>query len=471
VLVILVRFADAGEEYYVLPLVAVADPAANSREPSSLKVLDAELGETIVFGNALENDEFLQFLLQTIQREGVIPGGRGELCGRRSNAFAPLYPPSDSLLKAKLLSGEQSNSSIVYGDRLILKFFRRIEEGVNPDLEVSAFLTERAHYRHVPALAGFLEYRTRQGKQNTQAILQAFVANEGDAWKYTLESLEDFYEAAESASRRGTRLSQDEIHQFIRETIGPYLKSVALLGQRTAELHLALASDRQDPAFAPEPFSVEFRESFATSLLRMSSDVLGLLREKISVLPTAWRSIAEAVMHREDEIANRFRATLSKPIKAARIRIHGDFHLGQVLYTGSDFVIIDFEGEPARPLTERRVKRSPLQDVAGMLRSFHYAAFARLLGAAGNELTDANRLARLSAWAESWNVQVADSFLAEYFKTSGAAPYLQPNPAERNKLLELHLLEKAIYELGYELNNRPDWVGLPLKGISRLLST
>jgi maltose alpha-D-glucosyltransferase/alpha-amylase len=161
---------------------------------------------------------------------------------------------------------------------------------------------------------------------------------------------------------------------------------------------------------------------------------------------------------------------LSQPIHATRTRIHGDYHLGQVLYTGSDFVIIDFEGEPARPLAERRIKRSPLQDVAGMLRSFHYAAFAPLLTSVGEKTMPSEEAGRLSPWAESWNSWVADRFLASYFDIAGAASYLPRSREETQNLLELHLLEKAVYELGYELNNRPSWVGIPLQGISKLLS-
>jgi trehalose synthase-fused probable maltokinase len=488
VVVVGVKFAEGAEEHYVLPLVAVSAPDAQSNVTPLLSLSEGEPAHGLVFGNALENAEFLESLLQAISDEKIVKGEKGELRGRRSGTFAQLYPVSSGPLHAKLLGGEQSNSSIVYGDRLILKFFRHIEAGVNPDLEMNAFLTERAHYEHVPALAGFLEYRTRDGKSRTQAILQAFVPNEGDAWKYTLKSLNRFYEACEGASR-GTNLSQDQIQKFTREAIGAYLKSIALLGRRTAELHLSLASDADDPAFAPEPFSNDFQQSFQTTVLRLTSGVLRVLREKIPLLPASWRSKAQAVAQREVEIANRFRAGLHQPIRAARIRIHGDFHLGQVLYTGSDFVIIDFEGEPARPLSERRIKRSPLQDVAGMLRSFHYAAFDPLLGSSGDkpmaaqryaafapplgsssdEPMPAQRFERLRVWAESWNAQVADSFLAEYFRTSGAAPFLPQDPAETSKLLELYVLEKAVYELGYELNNRPDWVGLPLEGISKLL--
>jgi maltose alpha-D-glucosyltransferase/alpha-amylase len=232
-------------------------------------------------------------------------------------------------------------------------------------------------------------------------------------------------------------------------------------------MHLALASEPRDPAFSPESFTMDFQEALEHSIRELTVRVFDLLRERRSSLPSEWQDRADELAGRQEEIAHRVQSALGKPIHARRTRIHGDYHLGQVLYTGSDFVIIDFEGEPARPLAERRTKRSPLQDVAGMLRSFHYAAFAPLLGEKPIRTAD---LGRLSSWAETWNAWVASRFLASYFETSGSAPYLPQSREETQTVLELHVLEKAIYELGYELNNRPAWVGIPLQGISNLLS-
>jgi len=194
--------------------------------------------------------------------------------------------------------------------------------------------------------------------------------------------------------------------------------------------------------------------------------VFSLLRDKMKYLPTEWHEKADKLAVRESEIAARFNTALREPIRAMRTRIHGDYHLGQVLRTETDFVIIDFEGEPARSIEERRTKRSPLQDVAGMLRSFHYAAFAPLLGEDRIQGVD---LARMSEWAEAWNGWVSERFLEKYFATAKGASYLPQSKEETQTVLNLHLLEKAIYELGYELNNRPTWVGIPLQGIAKQL--
>jgi len=307
-----------------------------------------------------------------------------------------------------------------------------------------------------------------------QGILQQFVANEGDAWSYTLRALAEFYDRAakdgtdvSATSSPGREGEEVQVPKFASDVVDPYLAAAELLGQRTAEMHLALASEPRDPAFVPEPFSMEFQLSLEQSIRSLMARVFEVLRDKISTLADEWRGKGADLAGREQAIGGRFHEALKQPIHAMRTRIHGDYHLGQVLRTGSDFVIIDFEGEPARPIAERRVKRSPLQDVAGMLRSFHYAAFAPLLGENKIQSEDPQKM---SYWAESWNSWVANRFLGKYFETAGTANYLPRSREERRTVLELHLLEKAIYELGYELNNRPTWVGIPLQGISKLLA-
>jgi trehalose synthase-fused probable maltokinase len=471
-LVSTVKYADGADENYAIPVVRKED--ASPQGESSALWLEAQGTGPVVLADALKDDQFLKTLLDLIKKQAVVSGEKGELRASQTSAYARLYPESAGVLKAKPVGAEQSNSSVIYGDRLILKFFRRLEQGLNPDLEVGAFLTEKAHFSHIPQLAGALEYYTRDGQRMAQGILQAFVPNEGDAWTYTLKLLTEFYAGAAKAT--GPALPSESftgeeqgLPAFARSSVGPYLESAALLGQRTAEMHLALSSDSHDPDFAPERFNTEFQAALEKSMLGLITRVFGLFGEKRATLPAEWRAKADEVASKEEEIVGRLQTSLSAPIHAMRTRIHGDYHLGQVLYTGSDFVIIDFEGEPARSLAERRMKRSPLQDVAGMLRSFHYAAFAPLLTSLG-EKAPVGEIAHLGVWAEAWNSWVSAQFLASYFRTAGEAAYLPASRTETQKLLKLHLLEKAVYELGYELNNRPTWVGIPLQGISRLLA-
>jgi maltose alpha-D-glucosyltransferase/alpha-amylase len=265
------------------------------------------------------------------------------------------------------------------------------------------------------------------------------------------------------------RLVNDEVPKRGAEMVGAYLESARLLGQRTAEMHLALASDFEDPAFAPEPFTTLYQRSIYQSMRNLTGSVLQLLRSRLKHLPERLRPLAQQVLDRESAIHAAFRNIIARKIDAMRTRIHGDYHLGQVLYTGKDFVIIDYEGEPLRAISERRIKRSPLRDVAGMIRSFHYAAYTRLVGEGSGGVVRTEDIERLEPWARCWNAWVAVAYLRAYFAGTKDAAFLPKTPEELTIMFNAYLLEKAIYEVGYELNNRPGWVGLPLRGIINVL--
>ena len=246
-------------------------------------------------------------------------------------------------------------------------------------------------------------------------------------------------------------------------SFGGYLESARLLGRRTAELHAALASDHEDSRFAPEPFTSFYQRSLYQSMRTLTQGVFRVLRSKARDIPQAIQ-----VMDLQGAIEERFRSILAPKIEASRIRCHGDYHLGQVLYTGKDFVIIDFEGEPARPLSERRIKRSPLTDVAGMIRSFHYAAYTALIGQTGGAIPVDNP-AILEPWALFWYSWVSAEFLRSYLEMAETDAFLPPSREHLRTLLDAFLLEKALYELAYEVNNRPQWVRIPIEGVIQLL--
>jgi maltose alpha-D-glucosyltransferase/alpha-amylase len=378
---------------------------------------------------------------------------------------------AEASLEPSLLRREQSNTSIVYGDRLILKFFRRVTEGLNPDLEIGRFITEKTSFEHIPPLAGFFEMRKgRRAEPATLGILQGLVANEGDAWRYMLDSLGHYFEEALSRQPdpRETVLPEESLIELTDREIpvsAPGLPSAHLLGRRTGEFHLALASDAKDPSFAPEAFTALYRRSLFQSARALTDQSLMLLEKRLQTLPEEVRPEAEKVLKLEGPILDRFRQILDKKITAMRIRCHGDYHLGQVLFTGKDFVIIDFEGEPARPVSERRLKRSPLRDVAGMLRSFNYAALSKLKS---NAIRPEDAL-QLKPWAAYWTLWVSVSFLKGYLEATRQAVFMPKSPDEITLLLDIYLLEKVIYELSYELNNRPDWVGVPIAGILEMM--
>jgi maltose alpha-D-glucosyltransferase / alpha-amylase len=462
-----IHYASGPDETYSLPLIANTDRAPLPEAPS-LKLRPAGKTDAEVFYDALSNEIFLDFLLDAIAQGQSFSGEHGEVTATSSTALQSLWEPSEGRLQPSLMKAEQSNSSIVYGKRLVLKLFRRLEEGINPDLEIGSFLTSRARFPNVPAVAGQLEY-VINGQRSSLGILQAFVPNQGDAWQFTLKALAGYYERAARAEIQPDEnppdsllaLAEREIPPQTQAHVGPYLESARLLGKRTAELHLALCSDPHDPAFSPEPFRVEDGRVLCDSALDLLTRTFDSVRQKLPELPVRAQEKAQKLLSLEESARQRFGLLRDLQVTAMRCRIHGDYHLGQILFTGDDFMIIDFEGEPARPLSERRTKRLPLQDVAGMLRSFHYAAYAPILG----EADSVAKLDRLDPWSRYWHKWVSTMFLKTYLEVSGGAPYLPRTRSELEILLDIHILDKAVYELGYELNNRPHWAAIPLEGV------
>lgn len=471
-----VVYEEGPSETYAIPLLAEETAGRNSSSTNS--ELSASDFTAVPLSDALQRPQVLRSFYDAIERQSVFPGWNSQIQAFQTTAFPDIALPAGDSSPPKLISSEQSNSSSIFGNRSILKIFRRVQEGINPELEVGRFLTERAHFAHVPPLGGWLECRTSSGKLMTLGVLQGFVANEGDAWQYTLKSLSGFWrEALNSFSRisnsfvsTGYQNADDRnVPEIARELCGPYLDRIALLGQRTAEMHLALASDHADPAFAPEPYTAAFQRQLESSLSSNATQTFDLLRSQLPRLSPDLQENAQAVLARNAEILDSIHETLRRPLSGLRTRIHGDYHLGQVLCTANDFVIIDFEGEPGRPIADRVVKRSALQDVSGMLRSFHYAAVAPLLTKlSGVESPDGDN-SKLFALAEHWNHWVSKSFLSAYFRVAGSSTFLPAGGSEIASLLRLNLMAKALFEISYELNNRPDWVRIPLAGVLQLL--
>ena len=404
------------------------------------------------------------------------------LAGHQSSAYAAARGTDP--LPARTGSAEQSNTSILYGQKLILKLFRRLQPGENPDTEIGRFLTEVAHF---PRIAPFLgEIRgSRQGnrtppeQQTTLAMLQGFVENEGDGWQFTLDELARFYESVAtlpmpvdtgSPASFLAELTTPDIPADAREHTTLYLDAAALLGRRTAELHLALATPTDNPAFAPDPFTQEILGADTARIRAQIALTLDALKRAFNTLPDSEPLTVDSaalLLSRRIELFTRAFAITEIPPQDAgqRIRIHGDYHLGQLLRARGDYIILDFEGEPARPLAERRSKQSPLRDIAGMLRSFSYAAYAAL-----DHFTQRhpNTAKSLEPWAQLWQNAVSTEFLAAWRTTIAANPHLTPQPPQADRMLNAYLLEKALYELLYELNNRPAWVRIPLAGILAL---
>lgn len=472
-----VEYASGSAETYDILLVRAPELTTQS-DASLLRIQSENLNHEILFKDALTDEVFLTGLLDAIANGLTWRGARGQVRAIFTPALTSLWPASQGPLRPVLMNAEQSNSSVVYEKRLVLKIFRRLEEGRNPDLEIGSFLTAKTSFRNVPPLAGHVEYLNEAGNSTALAILQGYVANQGDAWRFTLKSLAEYYENAPRLGALGANhlpgeplltLSGEAIPDEAKRRIGPYLEAAALLGRRTAELHLALASVPEEPDFAPQPFTAADRQAVANSALQLLTANFALLRRLRNDMPDHVRDEADNVLKLEEVARRRFQLLTGLKSSATITRIHGDYHLGQVLYTGDDFVIIDFEGEPARPLEERRRKRSPLQDVAGMLRSFHYAAYAPLLQQESSTRSPQEELQILAHEARYWQKWVSAAFLKTYLEFTRNSIFIPQDREELALLLDVYLLDKAIYELGYELNNRPSWVRIPLDGIAQLL--
>jgi trehalose synthase-fused probable maltokinase len=341
VLVVRVEYQIGSEERYFVPMLSAREPKSELQDDGNRLKISLSDGRTLVLTDALQDDGFLSWLLNAIEVKMTSRGVKGEIQGTHTEVFQDVRSRSKRVLPPRAINGEQSNSSIVYGDDLILKFIRRVAAGTNPELEIGRFLTEKAHFPHVPALAGSFEYRTEDGVRATLGILQGFVPNQGDAWKLTLASIRDFWaraaESDEGPQEAGhfdpTDLDfERELPSFAAPLIGSYLEKVDLLGQRTAELHIALASELSDGDFAPERYTEIFQRGFEKSARELAERNLELLQERLGDLQPESRGLAEAILRRKDDVLWRLHFSGDAADCGMLTRINGDYHLGQVLY-------------------------------------------------------------------------------------------------------------------------------------------
>lgn len=470
--------SGAVSDVYLLPLaltLGVAGDEVEGAAPHSV-VAPVVSGKT---GGLLHDGVFdkqtCATLFSLIENNAELRTQKGRICGTRGAAFQKILASSQTPLSIRRSSAEQSNTSILYGDRFILKLFRRLESGVNPDAEIGRYLTEHTSFDRIPPFLGLIEYHPASDDEpQTLAMLQGFVANEGDGWKWTLEELDRYYENCAAMPfpetetiAPATDLSECSISQLARDQVGIYLDAVATLGRRTAELHLALASPTSDPAFSPERFTSEDLKDLLLEIRQRAAKVFDALKERVSQLPDEVVEVAAFVLGQRRRILDIFAALNAATLETQRIRIHGDYHLGQVLRVKTDFVILDFEGEPARPLADRRSKQPPLKDVAGMLRSFSYAAYASFLNYTARHPED---VLHLEPWVQLWERSVVGEFLRAYRHSAQGATFCPAETVDFYTLLNVFLLDKAFYEVLYELNSRPAWVRIPLMGIAALLA-
>ncbi len=478
-----IEYSTGDPDIYVLPgAIATGDAARKLLEENADLVFARARfndGEEGVLYSAAGDPAFSDALLGAIARRRRFKGRAGELLASHTRAFRRVWGATHPSLQPALQKTDQRNTSIVFGDRFILKIFRRLEPGVNPEIEMASVLTEQS-FQNAPPLTGWIEYRPNDGEGMSVALLAGFTPNQGDAWHYTIDSLGRFFEQALARAdgeipgpqnRHPLALARVDPPPDIRELLGEYVESGRLMGRRTAEMHAALSSDASRPDFAPEPFTDHYRQGLYHGLIGQAGRCAAALRQSLGLLSPEAKADAERILAHEDALRARFRPVRDRRIETKRIRIHGDYNLGQVLYTGKDFVLIDFEGDPSRTYGERRIKRSPLRDVASMLRSFQYAAYAALFGRVPGVLPKPEAAASLARWASFWSAWAGAMFLNGYLSASGDHDLLPRGEDEIRVLLDAYLLEKALSEVRVELSYRPDWAIIPLRGIANILES
>ena len=470
---------DEGEpELYTLPLALATGTKADKvrREFADLVLADVQHpdGTSGVIYGALWDDEFNNALLEAVLRRRKFRGERGELVSSRTAAFPALWGKRHPNTQPYRMRGERRNSSVAFGDRFVMKMFRRLEEGLHPEVEMGQFFAANKPAVPTAPLAGGFEYRVPGEEPITVAVLHGFIPNEGNAWDLTLSSLSRFFEYMQlaqkdeqllSEQRHPLELSALRTPDSIWDTIGDYISRIRTLGLRTAELHNAFANEQMAPAFQPEPFSDHYRRAVYHGLLSLTDRCFDTLRIRLTGLPEEQRAAAQKLLARQDDVRRFFARIDESQVEAYRMRVHGDLHLAKVLDTGKDFAFIDFEGDPAQHLSARRIKRSPLRDVAQMLNSFRYAAYAATYG----EVAGVAGAQGLEPWAEVWYRWVSAAYLKGYLDGAALSIYLPKRTGDVRVLLDTFTMQQALIELRAELGAQPSRWEIPVRQILSIL--
>jgi maltose alpha-D-glucosyltransferase / alpha-amylase len=476
-----VTYSEGLPERYFVPVSYASDEAygrfPEQSRPGILAHVSSSTESGVVY-EASGDPSYGAGLLQSLGARKTLRGVAGKIVFIPTHEFRKVFAGSDlGKVEVRPLGAEQSNSSYVFQDKMVFKLIRRVEEGIQPEVEIGEFLTRRG-FASTPSLLGHVEYQRDEVEPLTLAVAEGYVRNQGDAWRLFSSEFENLAEKVaqgqhdgvlEALRPEGSVVSMARTGNFDRffDITGTlFAENVKLLGRRTAEFHLSLASDYENPDFAPEAFGYLGQTSLSQSMSSAAHRSLQSASKAKLENPELTASLA-ALLSQRGRILRVFENLKSLKIDSVKCRIHGDYHLGQVLYTGKDFVVIDYEGEPARALSERRLKRSPLRDVAGMIRSFDYAAISTILRA--GEAKAYSQYPKMKEWARLWYCAVSSTFLRAYLDLLKGTPLVPKEDPTLEAMLDAYLLEKALYELSYELNNRPGWVGIPLQGVLETL--
>jgi maltose alpha-D-glucosyltransferase/alpha-amylase len=453
---------DGKEQYYNVPLAAswetINDDPFSRLHSSTVARIRSGRRVGVVY-DALTDQPFTAAVLKAIRdgsEIGTASGGR--IAFTATKAFGKVELSENPVIER--MGGEQSNTSMKIGDEMILKAYRRIEPGIHPELEIGRFLTDVAGFENTPPLFGAVESIAADGTPMALAVLSGFVRNQGDGWAFTQDHLHRVLLELE--------IMPADLEPVEADPHAMYFMLARTLGTRVGELHQAFALDVEDPAFRPERVTDKDLASWTDHVRRQAALAHEALTRALEMgaLSDAVREEVAGVLEGWARIERLIGQALPKRLEVMKTRHHGDLHLGQVVVVRDDFYILDFEGEPVRSMEERRAKNSPLRDVAGMVRSFDYAASTALLD---HTLPRPGTAEELQAAVQDWQERSVGYFLEEYRRATEGCPSVPAEAEAFDRLLDLFILEKALYEICYEAANRPQWLPIPLKGVRRLL--
>ncbi len=482
------HYTEGPTETYLIPLSYLEQSEISSQIPPEKIIAELQIQQQDKSGilfDVLSDKNFLNMPLKAIHKNQKYEGNSGVIQGNATHVLAEIMQATTEDIQPHILSERHDKTLINFGTKLILKLFRKLEPGINPELENSNFLTQRARSENsviagnISQTTGYLEYQRQGGNLITIGILEEFIPEARDGWSYTSDALRDYFDRimVEQASVNDLEIPEitvnnslnTEITESVYDLIGSYINLAENLGKVTADIHHTLASDPENPNFSPEQFTPFYQRSVYQYTRNQTGKILLKLKKHLPGFSQDTQQLAKSVINRQDRIMEHLSSVVERKITAMRTRCHGDYHLENVLFTGKDFVIINFEGEATRPLNERRMKRSLLRDIAVMLESFYYVANVALREEIKNGMIRPENILAMEQWSTFWYTWVSISFLKAYLQNTNSSSFLPQSEQEMQILLDVYLLEKVIYELDHELTSRPEWVEIPLTRIQQLV--
>ena len=474
---IFIRYTDGLPETYFMPVTFITDAESivhylKNENKSVVSYLKTPAQEGIII-DAIYEEGFRNELFWQIKNNTEINVIGGRLRFESGKILSQVNLEKEDIV-SEVLKVEQSNTSVIYNNEYFFKIYRKLDTDINPDLELVRFLSDKTDFDNSPRYGGGIEFYDSKEKVSTiLGLLQNKIPNQGEAWTMMLEALSRYYDKVLAKVKTKNdpfpeliekeRLYFQDVPELVQKLIGSvtYERAV-LLGKRTAEMHIALASALEDEDFRPERFNQNYQRSLYSQHRKLANEKITALKNRMSSLPPHIATEAQQIIDIQDDILDCFSQVYSRKIDVTKTRVHGDYHLGQVLFNGKDFYIIDFEGEPMHSISERRLKRTPMKDVAGMIRSFHYAAFGQLVL---NQNYRPEDMSLLEAAAQQWFHYASQFFLTAYIETTQGQDFIPKDKDSFELLLRIYTLEKAIYEVGYEMNARPEWLRIPIRGV------